>query len=361
MNVDHEIKSVLAAISKKYGSNAVFKMSEQEAVHVGSISTQCLALDAALGIGGVPRGRITELYGPESSGKSTLAMHMIAEAQLTDSGNVCYIDTEHAFDPIYAANIGVDVDSLYISQPEYAEQALDIADTLIRSEKFVLIVVDSVAALVPKAELDGEMQKQQMGLQARLMSKALRKITGIASKSNTAVVFINQIREKIGVIWGSSETTTGGRALKFYCSVRIDIRRRKVIKESDGSLSAIECEAKVAKNKVAPPFKSGMLRIVFGKGIDRVYDVYKEAIASGIIKRAGAMYTIAAPINRKIKGEAAVLDFLERKPKATVIIKKKIQEKHNEEENVEEEQRHKKAQKSRRENRSKKKHNSHTK
>ena len=326
--MDKDIKEVLGLISKKYGQTAVFKMSEKKLVNVDSISTQSISLDIALGVGGMPRGRISEIYGPESSGKSSIALHMIAEAQKI--GRVCYIDTEHAMDPAYSEAIGVNIDDLYISQPDFAEQALEICDMLTSSGKFVLIVLDSVAALVPKAELDGEMISQQMGLQARLMSKALRKLTGKSSKTNTGLVFINQIREKIGVMWGNPETTPGGRALKFYSSVRLDIRKRKQIKDDDG-ISAIECEVKVVKNKVAPPFKSGTLRIKFGKGIDLTYDTFSVGKKLGIIKKAGSIYTIPSITkDKKFRGEKNVMDFLDKHPKARSITRKKIMRQINE-------------------------------
>ncbi len=254
---------------------------------------------------------------------STLALHIIAEAQKI--GRVCYIDTEHAMDPVYSKVIGVNIDDLYISQPDYAEQALEICDMLTSSGKFILIVLDSVAALVPKAELDGEMGAQQMGLQARLMSKALRKLTGISSKTNTGLIFINQIREKIGIVYGNPETTPGGRALKFYCSVRLDIRKRKQIKDDSG-ISAIECEVKVVKNKVAPPFKSGKLRIVFGKGIDKCYDVFSMGLKTKVIKKSGSIYTIPDIINKKFRGEKTIIDFFNRHPKAIKVVRKKILE-----------------------------------
>jgi recombination protein RecA len=257
---------------------------------VPAISTTCLSLDAAIGIGGVPRGRIVEIYGPESGGKTTLALHVAAEAQRT-GGQVAFIDAEHALDPGYAAKLGVDIENLFVSQPDNGEQALEIAEALVRSAAFDLVVVDSVAALVPKAELDGDMGDALPGLQARLMSQALRKLTAVANRTNTCLIFINQIREKIGVMWGSPETTTGGRALKFYASVRIDIRRTASIKDGEEIIGS-RTKAKIAKNKLAPPFKEVEFDIIYGKGICREGDLLDLGVEHKLIEKSGAWFSI---------------------------------------------------------------------
>ncbi|MEP6925208.1 MAG: recombinase RecA [Pyrinomonadaceae bacterium] len=280
------IESALANIEKKFGKGAIMKMGERPSEQVGVISTSCLSLDAAIGVGGFPRGRIVEVYGPESSGKTTLALHVVAEAQKL-GGIAAYIDAEHAMDPDYAHKLGVDIDQLFISQPDSGEQALEICETLINSNSVDVIVIDSVAALVPKAELDGDMGDSLPGLQARLMSQALRKLTAKVAQSNTCLIFINQLREKIGVFFGSPETTTGGKALKFYASLRLDIRRIGAIKEAD-RVTGNRTKVKVVKNKVAPPFRETEFDIMYGEGISREGDLVDLAVNNKIMEKAGA-------------------------------------------------------------------------
>ena len=286
---DRALKAALSKIEKEYGKGAVQRLGDAEVIDIGAIPTGSLSLDLALGIGGVPRGRIVEIYGPESSGKTTVALHMIAEAQRLD-GVAAFIDAEHALDPNYAENLGVDIDNLIVSQPDYGEQALEICEDLARSGAIDIIVIDSVAALVPRAEIDGEMGDASVGLHARLMSQAMRKLAGILNKSKTTVVFINQLREKIGIMFGNPETTTGVRALKFYSSVRLDVRRIERLTKGDENVGS-RTRVRVVKNKVAPPFKEAEFDLIFGKGISRASDVMDLAVESEIMSKSGSWYS----------------------------------------------------------------------
>lgn len=290
MSGDREkaLQTALSQIEKQFGKGAVMKLGENRNMNVDHIPTGSITLDMALGIGGVPRGRIIEIYGPESSGKTTVALHIAAEAQKA-GGEVAFIDVEHALDPVYAGNLGVDINSLLVSQPDTGEQALEITEALVRSGALDVVVIDSVAALVPRAEIEGDMGDSHMGLHARLMSQALRKLAGAISKSNCVAIFINQLRDKVGVVYGSSETTTGGRALKFYASVRIDIRRTETLK-SGGEMIGSRTRAKIVKNKVAPPFKEAEFDIMYGKGISRVGEIIDIGLKFDVLRRSGAWF-----------------------------------------------------------------------
>ena len=314
------LHNVLSKIEKQYGEGSVMVLGDDVKLDIDSIPTGSLALDIALGIGGIPKGRIIEIYGPESSGKTTLALHMLAEAQKI-GGTGAFVDAEHALDPGYAKNLGVDIENLIISQPDTGEQALEITEALVRSNAVDLIIIDSVAALVPKAEIDGEMGAAQIGLQARLMSQALRKLTGAINKSKCTVVFINQLREKVGIMFGNPETTTGGRALKFYSSVRLDIRRTEIIKKGDEMIGN-RVRVKVVKNKIAPPFKQAEFDIMYGKGISSVGNILDVASEADIVKKAGAWYSYGE--ERLGQGRENAKEFLEGNPELLKEIEHKV-------------------------------------
>jgi recombination protein RecA len=314
------LEMALSQIEKQYGKGSVMRMGERTSMGIEAVSTGAMALDIALGIGGLPRGRVTEIYGPESSGKSTLAMHVVAEAQR--NGGICaYVDAEHAMDPVYAKAIGVDIDELLISQPDTGEQALEITDMLIRSGSIDVVVIDSVAALTPRAEIEGDMGDSHVGLQARLMSQALRKLTANLNKSNTICVFINQLREKIGVMFGSPETTPGGRALKFYSSVRLDIRRIESIKDGV-EVVGNRTRVKVVKNKVSPPFKQAEFDIMYGKGISREGSVLDVGVDLGLIKKSGAWYTYEG--EQLGQGRENAKQFLSENPEIMMEVSDKV-------------------------------------
>ena len=326
MDQNEKQKALDAAISqieKQYGKGAVMKLGDPaNTMNVETTPTGSLSLDIALGMGGIPKGRVVEIYGPESSGKTTLTLHMIAEVQRR-GGIAGFIDAEHALDPVYAKNIGVDIDNLYISQPDSGEQGLEIAETMVRSGAIDIVVIDSVAALVPKAEIDGEMGDAHVGLQARLMSQALRKLTAVISKSNCTVVFINQLREKVGVMFGNPETTTGGRALKFYSSIRLDVRRIESIKQS-GEVIGNRTRVKVVKNKIAPPFREAEFDIMFGRGISYTGDVLDLAAASDIVIKSGAWYNYEG--GRIGQGRENAKRYLEEHPETLYEIDRKVRE-----------------------------------
>ncbi|MBQ8539140.1 MAG: recombinase RecA [Ruminococcus sp.] len=316
------LETALGQIEKQFGKGAVMRLGQDSALNVGHVSTGSLSLDIALGIGGLPRGRIIEIYGPESSGKTTLSLHCIAEGQ-KDGGNVAFIDVEHALDPVYAQALGVDVDSLLVSQPDTGEDALEIAEALIRSGAIDVIVIDSVAALVPKAEIEGEMGDSHVGLQARLMSQALRKLAGAISKSNCVAIFINQLREKVGVVYGNPEVTPGGRALKFYSSVRIDIRRVETLK-ANGEMIGSRTRAKVVKNKIAPPFKEAEFDIMYGKGISRTGELLDLAVKADVVQKSGAWFNFGE--TRLGQGRDNVKEMLENNDELRNEIEKLLWE-----------------------------------
>lgn len=326
MEKQEKLRALDAAVSqieKQYGKGSIMKLGDPSAtMDVETIPTGSLSLDIALGLGGIPKGRIVEIYGPESSGKTTVTLHMIAEVQ-KQGGIAGFIDAEHALDPAYAKNIGVNIDELYISQPDNGEQALEIAETMVRSGALDLVVIDSVAALVPKAEIDGEMGDSHMGIQARLMSQALRKLTAVISKSNCTVIFINQLRQKIGVMFGSPETTTGGKALKFYSSVRLDVRRIETLKQS-GEFIGNRTRVKIVKNKIAPPFKEAEFDIMFGQGISKEGDILDLAASSGIVNKSGSWYAYG---DGKIgQGRENAKQFLRSNPETMIEIEKKVRD-----------------------------------
>ena len=314
------LEAAMSQIEKQFGKGSVMKLGEFKAMEIEAIPTGALSLDMALGIGGVPRGRIIEVFGPESSGKTTLALHVVAEAQKM-GGEAAFIDAEHALDPVYARKLGVDIDNLIVSQPDTGEQALEITEALVRSGALDVIVVDSVAALVPKAEIDGDMGDSHMGLQARLMSQALRKLAGAINKTKTVLIFINQLREKIGVMFGNPETTTGGRALKFYASVRLDIRKIENIKQ-DGEVKGNRVRVKVIKNKVAPPFREAEFDIVYGEGISKAGNILDMAVNMDIIEKSGSWFSYNG--DRIGQGRENVKKFLKENPDILDDVEKKV-------------------------------------
>ena len=314
------LEAAMSQIEKQFGKGSVMKLGEFKAMEIEAIPTGALSLDMALGIGGVPRGRIIEVFGPESSGKTTLALHVVAEAQKM-GGEEAFIDAEHALDPVYAKKLGVDIDNLIVSQPDTGEQALEITESLIRSGALDVIVVDSVAALVPKAEIDGDMGDSHMGLQARLMSQALRKLAGAINKTKTVLIFINQLREKIGVMFGNPETTTGGRALKFYASVRLDIRKIENIKQ-DGEVKGNRVRVKVIKNKVAPPFREAEFDIVYGEGISKAGNILDMAVNMDIIEKSGSWFSYDG--NRIGQGRENVKKYLKENPEILADVEQKV-------------------------------------
>ena len=327
-NKKKALEIALSQIEKKYGDGAIMRLGESNTLNVEALSTGSIALDVATGIGGFPKGRIIEIYGPESSGKTTLALHAVAQAQKA-GGEAAFVDAEHALDPVYAANLGVDVDSLLVSQPDDGEQALEIVDALARSGALDVIVVDSVAALVPKSEIDGEMGDSHVGAHARLMSQAMRKLAGVIAKSDTIIIFINQLREKVGVMFGNPETTTGGRALKFYATIRMDVRRTETLKGSDGEFIGAHTKVKVVKNKVAPPFKTAEFDIMFGEGISHYGEIVDLAVNYEIIKKSGAWFSYGE--SRIAQGRENAKQYLRDNPEIADEIEAKIREKFAEE------------------------------
>lgn len=322
------LDTAILQLEKKYGSGTIMRLGDNNALNVEAISTGSITLDCATGIGGFPRGRIIEVYGPESSGKTTLALHVVAEAQKL-GGEAAFVDAEHALDPVYAKNLGVDVDSLLVSQPDNGEQALEIVEALARSGALDVIIVDSVAALVPRAEIDGDMGDSHVGLQARLMSQALRKLAGVISKSDTIIIFINQLREKVGVVYGNPEVTTGGRALKFYASIRVDVRRIEQLKGSGGEFIGSRTRAKIVKNKVAPPFKTAEFDIMYGEGISKVGEIVDLGVNYGIIKKSGAWFSYGE--TRLGQGRDNVKNLFKNDKALSDEIEKQIREKMAEE------------------------------
>ncbi len=318
------LDGALARIEKQYGRGSIMKLGDNSTkLNIETIPTGSMSLDIALGLGGIPKGRIIEIYGPESSGKTTVSLHMIAEAQKKD-GIAAFIDAEHALDPVYAKNIGVDIDNLYISQPDSGEQALEICETMVRSGAVDLVVIDSVAALVPKSEIDGDMGDASMGVQARLMSQALRKLTAIISKSNCTVIFINQLREKIGVMFGNPETTTGGRALKFYSTIRLDVRRVESLK-SGGEVIGNHVRVKVVKNKIAPPFKEAEFDIIFGEGISKIGDLLNVAVDKyNIVEKSGSWFSYNG--NKIAQGREAAIAYFKEHPDLFDEVENKVRE-----------------------------------
>lgn len=325
MDKKKALEMALSQIEKQFGKGAVMKLGENINMNVETIPTGAIGLDIALGVGGVPRGRIVEIFGPEASGKTTVALQIIAEAQKA-GGDAAFIDAEHALDPIYARKIGVDIDNLIVSQPDTGEQALEIAEALVRSGAIDIIVIDSVAALVPKAEIDGEMGDAHVGLQARLMSQALRKLAGVISKSKTTAVFINQLREKVGIMFGNPEVTPGGRALKFYSSVRLDVRRIETLKQGTDVIGS-RTRVKVVKNKVAPPFKEAEFDIIYGQGISREGSILDVGVSLDIVNKSGAWYSYND--QRIGQGRENVKQFLRENPEITAEIEQKIRENYN--------------------------------
>ena len=322
---DKILSQVLTDIEKQFGKGAIMKLGSESHLEVDSVSSGSLSLDIALGIGGYPKGRIVEIYGPESSGKTTFALHAIAEVQ-KNGGRAAFIDAEHALDPVYAKNLGVNIDELLLSQPDTGEQALEICDALVKSGAINIVVIDSVAALVPQAEIEGEMGDNHVGLQARLMSQALRKLSGTINKTNTIAIFINQLREKVGVLFGNPETTTGGRALKFYSSIRMDVRRSEAIKQGDNVIGSFT-KVKIVKNKVAPPFKTANIEIMYGTGISKEGEIIDLAVEDGLIEKSGSWYSYNG--DKIGQGRETVKVLLKENPKLATELENKIREKHN--------------------------------